>query len=346
MRVAVVNAMAPFLWGGAEELALHLTHNLRRAGHDARLIGIPFNWEPYSDIPTEMARLKALRIDGYDRVISLKFPIYLIGAENHVTWLIHQYRQAYDLWETPYTNLPHSIEGDQVRDLIVATDNAVLGSRHKLFTISDEVSDRLRRFNNIEAPALKLPLNDPDVFIGGAYGDYILAPGRVNSMKRQWLLVEAMRHMDRDARLIIAGPPEVPADAEQLRRLVQDYGLADRVKLDLRFMDRAEVVDYVNNCRAVAYLPYMEDAYGYVTMEANEAGKAVITAQDSGAVCQLVQDGSTGLTVEPEPEALAQAMSSYLKDERLAREHGDAARQYWHSLGINWGEIISRLLES
>jgi glycosyltransferase involved in cell wall biosynthesis len=293
-----------------------------------------------------MARLKALRLDGADRVISMKFPIYLLDADNHTTWLIHQYRQAYDLWGTTYGNIPDTPEGREIRDIIVANDEAALTSRDRLFTISREVSARLLKFNGIEAPHLTLPLNDPEIFTGGDYGNYILASGRVNSMKRQSLLLQAIPRLDPDARLIIAGPPETEQDADALRAFVEEHGLADRVKLDLRFLDRQELADYVNNSRAVAYLPYQEDSLGYVTMEAFEAGKPVITVTDAGGVLDIVEHDRNGQVAEPELDSLAKAMSVYLDDADLARTHGLAGRALWRSKGINWPETINRLLGS
>ena len=344
MKIAIVNAMAPFVWGGAEELAHHLVLNLRLLGHEAELYRIPFAWDPYTNLPVEIARLKALRLNGADRVISMKFPIYMLDAEHHSTWLIHQYRQAYDLWDSPYCNIPHTAEGREVRDLIIASDNQALRSRERLFTISDEISSRLRKNNDIEAPPLRAPINDPELFSGGAYQGYVLAPGRINASKRQWLLVEAFQYLGADARLIIAGPPESKEDAAALHRIIEKHDLGDRVKLDLRFLSRKELADYVNNCRAVAYLPFQEDSYGYVTMEAFEAGKAVITASDAGELLEIVLDGETGRVVEPEPRQLAAAMSAYLGSEKRAREHGLAGQALWRSTGINWSENISRLL--
>ncbi len=343
MKITVVNAMAPFVWGGAEELAHHLVVNLRRSGHTADLYGIPFAWEPFNQIPVEMARLKSLRMPHADRVISLKFPIYLLDADNHSTWLIHQYRQAYDLWDSAYCNIPHTPEGLEVRDAIISTDNEALGSRKRLFTISNEISSRLLTHNGIVAPALRLPLNDPEIFSGGEYGDYILAPGRVGLMKRQSLLVEAMRYMNSDARLIIVGPPE-KGEGDKLHKLIEEHNLGDQVKLDLRFMSREELATYVNNSRAVAYLPYLEDSYGYVTMEAFEAGKPVIATTDSGAVLEIVLNDQTGQVVDPDPRELAKAMSVYLEDQNLAREQGLAGRALWRGTGINWNETISTLL--
>ena len=344
MKIIVVNAMAPFVWGGAEELAHHLVSNLNRLGHDARLFRIPFAWEPFSRIPVEMARLKALRLPTADRVITMKFPIYLLNADHHVTWLIHQYRQAYDLWDTPYCNIPHTREGMAIRDQIIAHDNEALGARERLFTISGEISARLEKNNSISAPPLRAPLNDPELFVGGEYGDYILAPGRINASKRQVLALEAAALAGSDVRLVIAGPPETPEDAKALREAVEKHGLRERVKLDLRFLSRRELADYVNKSRAVVYLPFQEDSYGYVTMEAFEARKPVITVNDAGELLEIVIDGETGQVVGPEEEQLAAAMRRYCADPGLARDHGAAGHALWRSKGVNWQENIVSLL--
>lgn len=344
MRIAVVNAMAPFVWGGAEELAHHLVVNLERLGHDAHLFRIPFAWEPFDQIPVEMARLKALRLPDFDRVISMKFPIYLLDADRHTTWLVHQYRQAYDLRNSPFGNIPQSPEGDAVRDMIVASDNEALRSRDGLFTISAEISRRLRNFNGIEADPLRAPINDPELFTGGPSGNYILAPGRINASKRQSLLLEALAHLGPTARLVIAGPPETDDDRSTLLKLVERYDLADRVKLDLRFLSRDELSRYVNDCRAVAYLPFQEDSYGYVTMEAFEAGKPVITTTDAGELLDIVIHDATGQVVAPTPETLAGAMEFYLEHSDRARDHGAAGQELWRATGINWTDNINRLL--
>lgn len=346
MRVAVVNSMAPFVWGGAEELAAHLVRNLNRAGHEATLYRIPFAWEPATGIPSEIARSKLIRLSSFDRVISMKFPVYLLEAEHHTTWLVHQYRQAYDLWDSPYCNIPHTAEGEAIRELIRANDNLALGSRERLFTISEQISVRLEDHNGIKAAPLRAPLNDPELFTGGPYEPYILAAGRISASKRQTLLVEAMRHLGRKARLIVAGPPDSADDAVKLRQLVERLDLQDKVKLDLRFLAREELAAYVNHSRAVAYLPYEEDSFGYVTMEAFEAAKPVITATDAGELLGIVHHDSTGQVSAPEPRLLAQAMNTYLDNENLARDHGQAARRRWHSTGISWPENIARLLGS
>ena len=344
MKVLVVNTMAPFVWGGAEELAVHFVRNLRILGHEAELLRLPFQWDPFDNIPAEIARFKTMRLPNVDRVISMKFPAYFLPTENHTTWLIHQYRQAYDLWDSPYNNLPHDWRGELVRDHIRAHDDEFFRAQRRLFTISTEVSRRLKDFNGVDAPPLRAPINDPHLFGGGDSRDYIVAPGRINASKRQYLLVEAMRFLPSTARLIVAGPPETEADAERLRSAVAQYNLEDRVTLDMRFLDREELADYVNHAAAVAYLPYQEDSYGYVTMEAFQAYKPVITTRDAGELLDIVIDEETGLVADADAETLAACMAQLLYDNALARKMGAAGHALWESKDITWESHIGKLL--
>ena len=107
---------------------------------------------------------------------------------------------------------------------------------------------------------------------------------------------------------------------------------------------RQELATYVNHARAVAYLPFREDSFGYVTMEAFEAAKPVITVSDAGELLEIVLDDQTGTVTAPEPRLLGDAMSAYCRDERLACDRGRAGQALWRSKGINWPENISRLL--
>ncbi len=97
MKIAVLNNMAPFIWGGAEELTAHLVANLRSKGCLAEAFRIPFSWNPPERLVDEIVMCSNIQLRNVDRVIALKFPAYLVPHPNKVLWLLHQYRQAYDL---------------------------------------------------------------------------------------------------------------------------------------------------------------------------------------------------------------------------------------------------------
>ena len=54
-----------------------------------------------------------------------------------------------------------------------------------------------------------------EMFTPEAEDDYIFCGGRINSCKRQHLLVQAMRSRPVHVRLLIAGPPDTQADGQQ-----------------------------------------------------------------------------------------------------------------------------------
>jgi len=158
------------------------------------------------------------------------------------------------------------------------------------------------------------------------------------------LLLDAMAHASASVRLVIAGPPDAPADAAQLRAAVERLGLTDRVKLDIRFLPRETYAEYVNHAAAVAYLPFDEDSLGYVAMEAATAAKALITTTDSGGILGLVKEGETGWVAEPDAKSLAEAMNAVYTDKARTQKLGEQARERWDSFGISWPKTVETLL--
>lgn len=162
-------------------------------------------------------------------------------------------------------------------------------------------------------------------------------------MKRQHLLVEAMAKLPSSVRLVVAGPADTPEDAQRLQKLVEQHGLTDRVKLDIRFLPRSEYAAYINGATAVAYLPFDEDALSYVGMEAATAGKPIITASDSGGVLGLVKQGQTGWIASPNVESVAQTIAEATRNHNKTKQLGLAAREFLKSLNITWPHTIERL---
>jgi glycosyltransferase involved in cell wall biosynthesis len=344
MKILIVNNMAPFIWGGAEELAVHLMKNLKMLGHEAEALRIPFQWEPATRIPSQMLMVRALELWNVDQVIALKFPAYLIRHPQKTLWVLHQYRQAYDLLDAGQSNLPPGELGRELQSLIKNADIECFSECKKIFTNSEVTKQRLLRYNEFDANVLMPPVNDPELFKSSVVGDYIFAGGRINNGKRQKILIEALAKTNERVRLLIAGPPDSVADADLLRETVEKFNVAQRVHLDLRFLPRDIYANYVNQSAAVAYLPFDEDSLGYVAMEAATAGKALITATDSGGILGLVKHKETGWVTAPDVDELAEAMEAVFESPRRTEEYGRAAQALWEKMGINWPETINNLL--
>jgi glycosyltransferase involved in cell wall biosynthesis len=342
MKVAVVNNQAPFVRGGAELLAEWLRDKLREYGHEAELVRIPFKWSPAPKIVDHMLAARLVRLVGADRVVALKFPAYFVPHENKVLWLLHQFRQAYELWGTPYQDIPDSPTGHRVRESIIRADRSFLPEAKRIYTNSEIVGDRLRVYTGIESEILYPPLLAPESLRCESYGDYFFCPGRITAGKRQHLAVEAMANVAGSSRLIIAGQPETTEDLERLTAVIQELQLERRVEVIPRWISEEEKIRLMAHARGVIYLPFGEDSYGYVTLEAFHARKAVVTLADSGGIMELVRDRHNGL-VASDVDGLSLALKQLADDRDLAESLGGAAFSTLEELNISWDRVICEL---
>jgi glycosyltransferase involved in cell wall biosynthesis len=342
VKVLVLNTGAAFQRGGAELLAEELTRRLAALpGVEAELMRLPFQWNPSERLIEEMVLHRSLRLAGVDRVIALKFPAYLVPHEAKTFWLLHQFRQAYDLADAGQGLSDEGREGE-IKRAIRTADQAVFADCRRIFVNSPVTRDRLKRYNSLDAEVLYPPLNDAELFQPGPFGDYVFAGGRVAPSKRQHLLIEAFAQLPGDLRLVIAGPPESEAYAQKLSDLVARHRLGHRVDLRLGFRPRTEIAELANGARACAYLPFDEDSLGYVTMEAFAAGRPVVTVRDAGGLLEIVGE-DTGVVAEPTAEGVAAAIEA-LTPMPTARAKGEAAKTLWEARGLTWETTLERLL--
>lgn len=343
MRIAILNNGVPFVSGGAEHLADALRGKLIEHGHEAIVVRLPFRWSPAEKIVEHILACRLINLQGVDRVIGLKFPAYYAPHANKVVWLLHQFRQAYDLWGTVYQDIPDTPEGRAIRQTIINADNKYLGEAAKIYTNSHVTSERLKEFNGLDSEVLFPPLARSDHFTCSGYGDYIFCPGRINGGKRQALVVESMKHVRSGVRLVIAGPPESPSDRETIEQIVRENQLESRVDFIPRFISEEEKVEWLGGALGCACTPYDEDSYGYVTLEAYHSRKPVITCSDSGGIAILVKHAETGFVTAPTPEGIAAALDQLFENPREASRMGNAGYDLMMTLGINWPSVIQKL---
>lgn len=345
MKILILNNAVPFIRGGAEELADNLASRLSaRSGIEAEVLRIPFRAHPGDTLLEQIWLNRNLRLYNVDQVIALKFPAYLVHHENKTLWLLHQFRQVYDLYEAGQSHIGRDDHGAEIVRVVREADTQCFRECRNIFTNSPVTQKRLKRFNNFDASVLYPPLNDPERFRGGEYGRYIFAGGRVGPGKRQHLLLEAMRFVKSDLRLVIAGPLDAIHYGAQLHQTICEYDLQRKVEIRLGFRHREEIAELVNGSLACAYLPIDEDSLGFVTMEAFTAAKPVITTCDSGGLLEIVEDKHTGLVVAPEPDQLAAAVDWFGSEHGRAASLGRAARSRLYAKQITWNHALETLL--
>ncbi len=341
-RILICTTQVPFIRGGAEYLAEGLRDALRVRGHQVELVALPFQWHPVERIADHALawRLLDLTISNgqpIDLVIGTKFPSYLVRHPHKVLWLVHQHRQAYDWYGTPLSDFANTPEHRQVRKALMQMDWRGLNECQARYTISRNVSERLRRFNGLTSTPLYPPSRYAGQLRAGPYGDYILSSSRLDRAKRLDLLLEAMALTQQPVRLLVAG---AGPEREALEGLARTLGLGERVQF-LGFVPDAELIELYAGARAVYYAPIDED-YGFATIEAFEAARPVITTDDAGGVLEFVEHGHNGLICPTAPAAIALALAALTADAALAARLGRPGPARVAS--ITWDHVVGALL--
>lgn len=345
MRIGVLRTQVPFVTGGAERHAANLVAALTTRGHEATEITLPFKWYPGQTLSDHIAAAKLIDISEVEAVpvdlaIGLKFPAWLAQHPNKVFWVIHQHRQAYDMWEAGSSDLLDDPQGEALRALIHEEDRAAFAaSPHPIFANSGNVAARLEKYLGVSSTPLYHPPPNASALRQGTFGDYLFVPGRLNASKRLELTLQAAARSK--ARLVVAGVAENPAYQQQLIRMAEDLGIAGRVTW-LGAVDDATLIRHYADCRGVVFVPRDED-YGYITLEAMLSGKPVITVTDAGGPLEFIRDGQEGLITAPDPAALGAAFDRLMEDAREAERMGQAGLARYRAQDISWDHVVETL---
>lgn len=339
MRIALSASQAPFLRGGAELHADHLHAALERAGHVVERIRLPFKFAPESDVQRLMDfcdgyDLAAPNGQNIDRLISLQFPGYGLAHPRHVAWVLHQHRAVYELYDAQRASAALA----RLREQVLRFDGRALRAVHRLYANSRRVAERMRQFNGVQATPLYHPPPGAERLRCAEEWGYVFFPSRLESLKRQDLLIEAARHLRCPVKILLGG-----TGGQQARyaAMIERYGLQERVRLLGRFSEAERLALYAH-ALGVVFTPFDEDL-GYITLEAMYAAKPVITCTDSGGPLEFVLPGETGWVVPPEPEALAQAIEQLWADKARSRAMGAAGRERVLALGLSWDRVVQEL---
>jgi glycosyltransferase involved in cell wall biosynthesis len=341
MRVAVCAPQVPFERGGAEIFADDLVAALRRREHEAELVTVPFKWYPGERVLTQAFLWRLLDLEEangrpIDLVVATKFPSYAVRHRNKVVWLLHQFRQAWDLDRTELGQFSESAEDRALRRKVLAFERTALGEARRIFATSRNVAERLRASTGLEAELMPHPPQELPYPSGARPESFVLSVGRLDRAKRNDLLLEAAAADPGLACVIVGEGP----DRERLEELARGRGLNGRVRFAGR-VDEDELGRLYASCLAVYYAPVDED-FGMVPYEAFLAGRPVVTTTDSGGPLEVVADRRTGVVCDPRADELARACA-------WLREHGDEADRLGSAgrelaRAVTWDACVDRLL--
>jgi len=165
---------------------------------------------------------------------------------------------------------------------------------------------------------------------------------KANRYKGHDVVLRALATVKRsvpDVAYVIVGEGD---DLDYLDRLARECGVRENVIFAGRVSDE-ELPQLYNACDVFIMCSRedrtrrgtLAEGFGLVLVEASACGKPVIGGK-SGGVPDAVQDGRTGLLVNPEDsEAVAVAIIKVLREPGLANTMGDNGRK-WVETEMNW----------
>lgn len=276
-----------------------------------------------------------------DVLIPLRFPAFLMPHPDKRVWLLHQLRQYYEFYDQvrdPADPAPY----DTLRARVVQADTSALSATTLLLSQSQTVARRLKQWNgiDIERDLLYPPLPDSSTLYRGRFDSFIFVPSRLEHHKRQWLVIEAMRHVKSNFKAVIAGDGGAYHD---YKKRIEEYKLGDRILLS-PFLSQGIMATYYANCAGVFFGPEDED-YGFVTLEAMACGKPVITCNDSGGSLEFVRHEVNGLITAPDPVEIAAAFDRLAGNIAYAKELGATGRDHYEVLDLTWEKTAETLLK-
>ena len=100
MKIAIVAPLSqPWIIGGAEKLWWGLLEHFNHdTPHQADLVKLPSPEADFWSLMGSYARFASLKLEGFDLVVSTKYPAWMVAHPNHTVYLQHHLRGLFDAY--------------------------------------------------------------------------------------------------------------------------------------------------------------------------------------------------------------------------------------------------------
>jgi alpha-maltose-1-phosphate synthase len=191
---------------------------------------------------------------------------------------------------------------------------------------------------------------DPGTDVLDRYGidldrPYVSFVGRITRQKGLPVLLRAASGLVPEAQLVLcAGQADTAELLAEVTELVDGLRVSRSGVLWLpEMLPKREVIQLLTHA-AVFACPSIYEPLGIVNLEAMACATAVVASR-TGGIPEVVADGETGLLVPPDdPEALADALNTLLRDPERAWAMGQAGRKRAVA-EFGWAAIAARVVD-
>ena len=297
---------------------------------------------------SQLESCRQLETAGADLVISTQPPTYAVEHPRHLSLFFHHARMFNDLSEYMLeAGLVDAGVHPAACAAVQAIENRALHQVTHIAAGSETVAKRLADLNGRDA-GVSLFHAGPSVEALPAdlqsHDEHVLCVSRHDFPKRTELFVLAA-HLAPELRCVSVGTGSRLGSLRALdERLARDGTAAETEPRRLwcnndPLLDPAatphsdglvsfegsvsdEVLERRYRDAICVVAPALLEDYGLTAIEAMRYGKPLIVCTDGGHLCHLVEDGVTGLVVEPTGDAIAAAIRYLASNPDVASEMG------------------------
>ncbi len=336
-------------FGGAEQMLLKITRNLPRERFRSSVLtfATDLTTDELSSFPCPLYVFPLTRSYDLNAARMAIRLTRLVHSEN--VQIVHSFFETSDLWGGTIVRLTSKAKlVSSRRDMGILRSAKhrvayrVLGPLvHKVLTVSEEVrrfvlaTDHLppgkvvTLYNGLEAfdpVSVDVALATRRRLGFSATARLITAVGNIRRVKGFDVLIRAAAEVcasTQEANFIVAGDILETDHYDELLHLIENFGLRKR----FRFIGHQSDVFPVLCASDLFVLPSRSEGFSNALLEAMAVGLPCIATRVGGNA-EAVQDGKTGLLIEPEdPSAIADSIYRLIRNPRKANEMGSAAKK-------------------
>ncbi|MEE9396254.1 MAG: glycosyltransferase family 4 protein [Methylococcales bacterium] len=380
MKVAIIApSSVPYTVGGAEKLWWGMLHHINQlTPHQPELIKIPSPEHNFWELMDSYRAFSLLDLNHFDKVISTKYPAWMVDHPNHHCFLQHKLRGLYDTYH--FCGQP--IEIGKLPSVLSPLVELITGSdigRDLLTPLWNELNNASKQDIAEQAFAFPGPLTrgivhflDQIAMRPDAIKRYSAISQNVANRKDYFPpnVSIVVNHHPTDLPCFdntgydyiftisrLDGPKRIAMLVEAFMKTTADIEfriagtgpeesvLRALAKNDsrIRFLGRIsddDVIAEYAGALFVPFIPYDED-YGLITIEAMKSSKAVLTTSDAGGVTEFVTHELTGLIVEPNVESLTEGIRQLVENREATCKMGEKAQE--RVANISWQNTLDML---